>query len=97
MANEWTMADEWLCLNTEDLNEQVWESEKERLQLIGEIQGLLLERDKIKVRFVSEDFVGKADTDDIQRAIDLAGNSDLDGFVRTGIIPYEDGYLQVYL
>lgn len=94
---EWTMADEWLILDPDELNEQVWESEKRRLMLIGEIQGLLFERERIKVRFVSEDSVVKADNDDLNRAIDLASNFDLEGFVSTGIIPYEDGYLQVYL
>lgn len=93
------MADEWMSLNSESLNEQVWESEKKRLMLIGKIQGLLLERDKIKIRFISEDedFVGGFDIDALSRAIDLASNFDLKGFVNTGAIPYDDGYLQVWL
>lgn len=47
--------------------------------------------------YVSEDFESESEYDisDLQRAFDMARNSDLERFLKHGVIPYEDGYLQV--
>lgn len=93
--NEWTMADEWLGLDPTELRNQVSESEKKREVLIARVKEL--EFDAMSIMFVSEDFESESEYDvsDLQRAFDMARNSDLERFLKHGVIPYEDGYLRV--